>query len=129
MSAAKIDSAGKVVQLGPKPTPEETVTAEDVQDPAKLAKLATRILAALANLRRQWAPGRLDFEDLACDGAGAALTLQHNFAGRVRWWVTDWTSGSSACPILIRGTETTADTLVLYSYQAGTATLRVEESG
>lgn len=128
--AARVDNAGKVTQLGPKPAPDETVTVEDVQDPAKLAKLATRILASLAALRLTWVPRRIDFEDVAVSTSGATVTLQHNFNGRVRWWLVGWQSSGTTAPILKESTTATdANTLVLLSYVAGTATLRVEEAG
>ncbi len=129
MSAAKVASDGTITQLGPKAGADEVVSAEDVQDPVKLSKLATRLLATQAKLRQEWAPRRLDYEDVPCDGAGGAITLQHNLTGRVRWWVVDWTSSGAVSPTLITGVETDSATLVLYSYAAGTATIRVEESG
>ncbi len=128
--ATKIDSRGKVYPLGPKPSADDLlVTTEDVQDASKLALILGKVLDSVSTLRARWYPRKIDFEDLVCDGSGAALTLQHNFGGRVRQWVVDWTSGSAASPILIRGVETDANKLVLYSYQAGTATIRVEEAG
>lgn len=137
-SAARVDSAGKVKQLGPKASADEVVTELDVQQPSKLARLLCRILAQLAALRRQWAPRRLDFEDVVlagAAGAGVGVRLQHNFGGRVRWWVVEWTfggGGAASGPVLLKGVaagEITDSTIVLYSYQAGTATIRVEEAG
>ncbi len=129
MSAAKVDKDGTITQLGPKAGPDEVVSAEDVQDPVKLSKLLTKVLAAQAKQRRDWVPRSLDFEDLTCDGAGGVLTLQHNLGGRVRWWVVDWESVGAVTPILIAAPGTDESTLTLASYSAGIATIRVEEAG
>lgn len=130
VGAAKITSTGKVVPLGPRSSPNDVVSVDDVRDPNKLARILGDVFEAVSMLLARWYPRRLDFEDVAVGASGAGLTLQHNFGGRVRYWVVDWSpSGTAAAPILVRGVETTKDTLVLYSYYAGVATIRLEESG
>lgn len=129
MSAARIDSAGKVWNLDGRVEPDENITELDVQDPAKLSKLLGRVLASQATLRRNFVPRRLDFEDVAVGTLAAAVPLQHGLNGRVRWWIVDWTSSGTAAPVLRRGAATDSNTLVLESYVAGTATIRIEEAG
>ncbi len=130
VSAARFSGDGKVTQLDARAGAREVVTESDVQDPSKLAKLLTRILADVASLTRAWRPARLDFEDVAVSTAGAAVPLQHNMNGRVRWWVVGWQCTTNVAPILREDTtNTTASTLVLLSYVAGTATIRVEAAG
>lgn len=130
LSAAKVNKAGLVVQLGSKPTPDETVDVEDVKDPHKLTRLLGRILLELSQLRRRFMPRHVDFEDLTL-GATGNTSLQHNFSGRVRWWIVDYEIvGASGAPILAKNsTLTTANTLVLASYKTALVTVRVEEAG
>lgn len=132
MSAAKIDSSGKVTQLDARAGADEVVTEEDVQEPAKLSKMLARLLANVAALRRARVSARVDFEDVVVPstGATAPVRLQHNMVGRVRWWVVGWQCSTNVAPILREDTaNTTASTLVLLSYVAGTATIRVEAAG
>lgn len=101
-----------------------------MQEPAKLARLLCRILKDVAALRRRWAPRSVDFEDVVVGSTPTTHSFEHNFGGRVRWWVVGWTSLTSTAPILLEsGTAITSKTLVLLSYAAGTMTLRVEEAG
>lgn len=134
MSSAKIDSSGKVTQLDGKGAPEEQITEEYVQDPPKLSRLLTRILAVLTPLSRAWSPRRIDFEDVVSTGTSGSpqsLSFSHKFGGRVRWWVVDQSSsGTVTLPLVLKDTaKTTADILYLNVYYPMTFTLRVEESG
>lgn len=129
MSAVRISSAAKVSTLDGRAQPDEVVTEADVQEPPKLARLLARLLKDTTALKRAFAPRRIDFEDVAVSTAGATVSLQHNFAGRVRWYLVGWSSTGTQAPILKEAAATTASTLVLASYVAGTATLRVESAG
>lgn len=133
MSASKIDVAGKVTILDGRAEPDEVITEADVKDAPKLARVIGRMLATLATLRRAWAPRRIDFEDIPVGSIGATVQpLEHGFKGRVRWWVVGWQNSSGAGPSLRETTAaagSTDTTLVLQSYIAGTATIRVEEAG
>ncbi len=127
MSAARISRDGTVTRLDGRADAEEVITEDDVKEPAKVTRLLSRILSNIAALKRVSAPSRFDFEDVAVSTSGASVTLQHNINGRVRWWVVDWECVTNAAPILRKdATNTTASTLVLLSYVAGTATIRVE---
>lgn len=127
-SAANVTSAGVVRQLDGRPEPDENITEAAVKEPRSLARLLLRLFRDVALLKRRWWPRRIDFEDKAVDATGTtAYTLPHNFGGRVRWWVVDWSG--SAGPQLAKSSDTTDRSLVLVSYVAGTATIRVEEAG
>lgn len=128
MSTALVSVSRPSRQLDAKATPGETVSEKDVQEPARLAELLGRVVTAVSELRRAWSPKRIDFEDLAV--TTAAVPLEHRFAGRVRWWVTDWSPTTpGAAPTFERNSATTSDTLWLKPANAGTVSIRVEEAG
>lgn len=130
MSAVTVPSIGKAKALDGRAAPDEVVTEENVQDPKKLSELLVRLLRDVASLKRRFSPRRIDFEDVAVGGAGATVSLQHNFGGRVRWWIVDWSDASGTRSNIYRDTTlTTANTLVLVSLVVGIATIRVEETG
>lgn len=132
MSRAKIDSTGKATNLDGKAAPDEVVTEADVQEPPKLARLLVRILKDIAGLKRTPAPTFIDFEDIAVVAFNPPVQLQHNFNGRVRWWVVDWVSTGSVGPVFTSDPTqkvSTASTLILYPYSTGTVTIRVEKVG
>ena len=127
--SAIIPRSGPVRQLDRKAEPDEQVTTEQAKDPERVSRLLMSILRDLAQLKRRWAPRRIDFEDRTVDATGTALhRFSHNFAGRVRWWVVDW-QASSGAPSLRRHASSDENTLVLVSSVAGTASIRVEEAG
>lgn len=128
--SARVDSAGVVTQLGPKLEPDEVVTETDVQDAPKLSRLLGRVLRDIAELRRRWVPRSMDFEDITVGASGAVVRLQHNFGGRVRWWIVDHqVIGAATAPILQKSTASTNDELVLLSYDTALVSIRVEEAG
>lgn len=88
--SAKVTKEGIVRGLGTQPVPDEVVTADDAKDPAKLAQILGRVLKSVADLRRQWSPRNLDYEDVAAGAGGALVSLQHSLSQRMRWWVTGW---------------------------------------
>ncbi len=126
---AIVTSDGKTRQLDRQAEPEEQVTPEQVQDPERLARGLMGMLRELAKLRRRFHPRRIDFEDRAVDATGTTkYRFPHTFGGRVRWSVVGWKS-ASAGPQLVEHSDTSSTMLVLVSYVAGTATVRVEEAG
>jgi hypothetical protein len=121
---AVVSSAGVVTAYRAK-APDRTVSSQDVQDPEQLARLIQEQRQTLHGLP----PGRREiiFEDVATGTAGALLSLPHGIGGRVLWSVVDWAStAGGAAPILEKDDTTSNDTLVLASYVAGTATIRIE---
>ena len=134
---AKVSADGVVTQLDGKATASQSVTEDDVQLPAKLARMLGGLLADVAALRRRFQPRHVDFEDVAVltTGASNPVQLRHGMGGRVRWWVVGWQCATNAAPIIRESTDSavapvsTADTLVLLSYVAGAVTIRVEAAG
>ncbi len=127
--SANIPAHGPIRQLDRRAEPDEQITDEQAKDPKRIARLLLSLLRDVAHLKRRWWPRRIDFEDRVVDATGTTLyRLQHGFGGRVRWWVVDWT-GATVEPRLVRNATTTNDVLVLVSYAAGTATIRIEEAG
>jgi len=112
-------------QLDQKAGPREVVLEADATDTSKLAKLLTRLVADVAELRRRFWPQRLDFEDIDV-GAGRRERFTHKFGGRVRWWVVDIIGDQ---PGLSKDSTTDENTLVLWSAVETRVTLRVEEAG
>lgn len=128
--SASINSSGKVKQLDLKAEPTDIIHPDDAADPNKLARLLNDVLANVNRLRRKWAADFIDYEDVSVSTSGATVRLQHNFSGRVRWRVVDWTDAATGAPDLRKDTTNTdANTLVLKSYVAGTVTIRVEPAG
>ncbi len=129
--SVKISSSGEVTQLDKSAEPDDVVTEEDVQDPARLSRLILADKRAIAKLNRRWAPRYVDFEDVTVDAVGTLFTLRHGLGGRVRFWVVDFrVVGAAGAPIIQRdATETTNDVLGLRSYKEAEVTIRVEEVG
>lgn len=130
MTTAIATTNGKVRQLDRPAQPDELVTEEDASSALKLSKLLVRLLRHVALLRRRFSPAVIVYEDIPTSTLGAKVTLEHGFGGRVRWSVVGWqSSGTTAVNLKEDTTSTDADTLVLLSYTAGTACIRVEEAG
>lgn len=128
MSFAVIDSDDNVRRVTPGTAPDEVFSEDDAKDAGKLSRLLTRILKDIATLKRVWQPKTIEFEDQSVDATGTTkYRLEHGFGGRVRWWVTEWTGTAAHC--LSKHADTDTTTLVLVSYVAGTATIRVEQAG
>lgn len=130
MSKARIEADGKVVALDGRSEPDEVVTEDDAKDPGKVARLLARLLKDVASLKRLRAPRFIDFEDIVVGAAGAIVQVEHGFGGRVRWWLVGWQPVGTVAAILKEdAAKTTTKTLVLASYVAGVATIRVESAG
>lgn len=133
VSAAKVESDGAVTILDGRAEQDEAITAEDVKDAEKLARLLARALSSIAALKRAWVPRRVYFHDVSTSGtAGVPVShhLEHGLGGRVNWWTVDWDLYGDLEPILGRDDALTTDTtLVLTSYAAGTMTICVEAAG
>ncbi len=126
MSRAKILRDRKVVQLDRPAQARQTITAEDVQDPEKLARILNELRGGLDEERRAFKPRVLDFEDIAFDATGVTkYRFDHNFNGRIRWWVVEQDDN----PSLSEHSSSTANTLVLVSSFNTTCTIRIEEAG
>lgn len=129
MSNVVVPRVGKPRKLDRAPVPDEPVTEEQANDASRVARLLTRLLRDVAALKRRWAPRAIDFEGFDFDGSGTTVyRFPHGLRSHVRFWVVDW-SGATGGPQLVRHASTDVHTLCLVSYEAGTATIRVEEAG
>jgi hypothetical protein len=127
--SARVASTGKVYQLDRQATPDEVVTAEDVKDADKLARMLARLLREVSDIKRRWWPRSRDYEDKAVV-SGTPLRLGHGFNARVRWWVVDWVPTTPGdVPVFEKSTSTDLKTLVLDVGNSGTVSVRVEVAG
>lgn len=131
MSSARVDSAGTVTQLGPRVVQQETFTAEDAEDPEKVARAINDLRAKETKRSSDWRPREMEFEDIVVTGDGVTKTpLAHGFGGRVRYWIVDVAPGSGGAPDLERHADTDDNTLVLISWvNPATITILVREAG
>lgn len=126
--SAIVPIVGPIRQIDSPAQAEEQITAEQVGDAERLARLLQRDRGDIDELQRRFAANHVDHEDRVVDATGTKLhRFPHFFGGRVRYWAVEW-SGAAA-PNLSKHSSTTNDTLVLTSTVAGTVTLRIEESG
>ncbi len=108
-----------------------SVHDDDVTEPKKLGEILRNIIRRVSDLESRVAPEAVEFE-VAVSTAGALVSLNHGLSAPVRWWVTVWTRPVAAgaypttAPILVQDASTTPDILVLKSYTAGRAVVRVE---
>lgn len=131
MSAAIIESSGTVRPLDARAGEQINVTADDVKDPDKLARLLQQALRENAEMRRRWAPRELYFRDQAVTATTTTkIRLTHGFGGKVNWTVVRWDGSAAGSSYGIdEHSDTDANTLVIVSSVAGTATIRVWEAG
>ena len=129
MSTAVVDNDGIVRQLDARADAPVVLSAEDVQDADKLARLLNDARREIADLRRRWEPRRLIFQDRAVT-AGADLRLEHGFGGNVLYTVEAWVAGTPGdAPVFEVSDDTDGNALVLEVGNSGTATILVKESG
>lgn len=129
MSAAKVTSGGVISTLDGRAPSDIVITAQDVADPERLARMVQEQARKLAVLERRWNPKTLDFEGYAVT-SGDTLRLEHGFGGRVRWWVIEWiptTPGDAA--LFDQDASTGSNVLALDVGNSGTVTIRVEAAG
>lgn len=133
MSASVATQDGRIRKLDKPTEASEVITAADVQDAEKLARLMQELKSQVADLAGRWNPRVIDFERVPTTGTGGApvaLRLAHSLNGRVRYWVTGWESPSAFSLNFIENTaQTDANTLVLTMYCTGTISVRIEEAG
>jgi hypothetical protein len=131
MPSAIVQSDGLVRQLDARAGEPIVVTSEDVKDVEKLARMLQDTRRELAELRRRWAPRELYFRDQAVTATNTTkIRLTHNFNGKVNWAVVRWDGSAAGSSYGIdEHADTDANTLVVVSSVAGTATIRVWEAG
>ena len=127
--AARVDRAGNVYQLDRRPTPDEPISEDDVQEPTKLVRILGRLARDVAEIKRRFFPRRVDFEDRVVT-SGDVLRLPHGFEARVRWWVVDWVPSTPGdVPLFEKLSATDTKTLVLEVGNTGTVSIRLEVAG
>lgn len=130
MSTAVVDAAGRMRQLDKPATGSDRFTAADAKDAEKLARKVQSLEDRLTGLERAFRPRWIEFEDVTVAASGATVRLPHGFNGRVRWEVRGWRTSSTLLWLFKEDTSATdANALVLLSYVAGTAVIRVVEAG
>jgi len=109
----------------------QNVSEDEVKLPAKLAEILRSVLRRTSELEANQVKGGVEFE-VEVGTLGALTSLAHNLKGPVRFTIVYWTkvrAGSvypTTAPILIADETSDANTLVLRSYVAGRAIVRVE---
>lgn len=131
--SAIVPAHGPIRQLDTRPEPDEQITEDQAGDVSRLARLLTRLLRDVAELRRRWFPRRIDYEGIVSVGSsGTPETHQfpHSFGGQVRWWIVDCDGvGSVTLPLVMRTNTSDKNTLSLAFYFPGNFAIRIEESG
>lgn len=135
MSWAVVDSDGAVKQLDARPTAEPRITAADVADAEKLARIIQGLREDVRELQRGYRPDVVEFRDVAIT-AGAFVRLAHNLGTtrvnvhEVRW-VPKSTASNWECHLLLDTSKSDDNVAVLLasSVTAGTATIRIERAG
>ncbi len=105
---------------------------EEKQDPKALGEQLRQVMLRVNRLEASAPKEATEFE-VVVSSLGATVELMHNYGGPVRWWVTGWMRISasivpSSGPSLVESATSTNDLLVLSSYVAGRAIIRVEPS-
>ncbi len=103
-----------------------TYSSEEVSDTGKLSDILRYLTARISKLESVAQPEATEFEVTVSTG-GATVTLQHDFDCPVRWYVVSW-KNASAGHSLAWDSSSNSKKLVLKSYVAGTAVVRVEPS-
>lgn len=106
-----------------------TITAQDVTDPEKLARLLNDLRRDVAEERRRWKPSEIYRQDLSVTG-GDTISIAHGLHGRVRYAVVEWEPDTPGdAPLFDKDDSTDEDTLRLAVGNSGTVTLHVWEAG
>lgn len=107
-------------------TKSQLVSEADVSDTRKLTELFRDLIGRVVALEAKDVPEPYE-KEIDVSTAGATVTLQHSFGCPVRWYVTHW-KNATAGPSLVWNSASDSNHLVLASYVAGRAVIRVEPS-
>ncbi len=103
------------------------VDPSTVGSPEAIARAINKATERLVTLEASTNTEVLEFETVV--PYNSSITLQHNFSGPVRWYVTSWKRKGNPGPWSLTEVElggSTIDSLVLYSQVPGRAVIRVE---
>ena len=100
--------------------------------PGQLAEQLRQVMLRVNKLEALAEREGIEFE-VAVSTAGATVSLYHAFTGPVRWWVVSWGTTPQGTPpvanyALVMDATSDQDNLVLRSYVAGRAVIRIEPS-
>lgn len=128
MSASIVN--GLIQRLDGRGTQNADISETDVTTPKTLVRILRTLLADVAALKRRFAPRRITYRDVLVDGTGTKkLRFPHDFNGRAEYTVTSWKATAPPGTADLQFDSTSdARTLVLVSYKAGVASIRVEEA-
>lgn len=106
--------------------------SDRVDSPAELPQVIQKLSKRVSDLEASVGPSWTDFE-CTVSTAGATVSLAHGYSSPVRWYVVHWGATEAgtvptAAPALVMSNTSSTDTLVLKSYVAGKAVVRVEPS-
>ncbi len=97
----------------------------------QLAEQLRQVMLRVNRLEAAAVQEGIEFE-VAVSTAGATVSLRHSFGSPVRWWVVSWGTSAASTPAaghsLAMDVTSDSDTLVLRSYVAGRAVIRIEPS-
>ncbi len=109
----------------------QNVSEDEVQQPNKLAEILRAVLRRMSELEARTPPEGIEFE-VEVGTLGALTTMQHNLNSGVRFTIVYWTkvrAGTTyptTAPILIADETSDLNKLVVRSYVAGRAVVRIE---
>lgn len=112
---ARIASDGAVLRIDSRRTPDESVTAKDVEDSETLAQILGRILREQAAMRQTFVPRRIDYEGVTLSSS-ASVRLEHGLGGRVTYSVVGLEDGGGVMPVLAQADGSDDGSLVLDAY-------------
>ena len=110
---------------------QANVYEEDVKSTGKLTELLRGVMKRLSDIEARLPPEATEFEVNV--GSSGTVSLRHDFNGPVRWYVVTWTQvGGVTIPAathqLVQDATSDANVLVLRTYAAGRAVIRVEQA-
>jgi hypothetical protein len=107
-----------------------SVSADDVQDPVKLAEILRQLSLRVQELESKLPPEGVEFEKdiTGTTGAGVNYSFVHNFGVPIRWYVVHWSGSATVSPALVYQSSSTANVLTLKSHSVGRVVLRIEPS-
>ncbi len=101
------------------------VSPDDVKDAARLAEMLQDLQKRLTIAEARLPPEGVEFE-VNVGTIGAQTVISHNLNSSVRWYVVAWAGTGTAGHSLVQDTTSDLQKLVLRSYVAGRAIVRVE---
>ncbi len=104
--------------------------APSISEDGDIAKTVRALGQRVTEIESRVGPEGIEFE-VNVGISGALTTMNHNFNGPVRWWLTTWVQQDGVtypinAPILLQDASSDSNNLVLRSHVAGRAVVRIE---